>query len=218
MFHRDRVSSMMISSPLTPTFGWLSRSTSERWPPKAETPSLSPFFDGSRFGVPSKRTSHGDREPATGRLLWTHGESRCQDLGAPLPYPWRERAKPLEGRVEAAHLDVVGCGLWVVGCGLWVVGCGLCVVGSYVGSRALVSFDTHFVDHPGKRSPLKIMVMKWTPRDFKHWWRFLIHRGSFTRAQQGAEGSGRPSFWGGKMATLNTLVSVENIFFVRNNC
>ncbi len=70
-----------------------------------------------------------------------------------MPYPWRERAKPLEGRVAAAHLDVVGCGLWVVGCGL-------CVVGSCVGSRALVSFDTHFVDHPGKQFPLKIMVMK----------------------------------------------------------
>jgi hypothetical protein len=31
--------------------------------------------------------------------------------------------------VAAAHLDVVGFGLWVVGCGLWVVGCGLWVVG-----------------------------------------------------------------------------------------
>jgi hypothetical protein len=57
--------------------------------------------------------------------------------------------------VAVAHLDVVGCGLWVVGCGLWVVGCGLWVVGSCVGSRVLVSFDTHFVDHPGKQFPLK---------------------------------------------------------------
>jgi hypothetical protein len=40
-----------------------------------------------------------------------------------MPYPWRDRAKPLEGRVVVAHLDVVKCGLWVVGCGLWVVGC-----------------------------------------------------------------------------------------------
>jgi hypothetical protein len=38
--------------------------------------------------------------------------------------------KQLEGRVVAAHLDVVSCGLWVVGCGLWVVGC-------VVGLRAL---------------------------------------------------------------------------------
>ncbi len=128
-FRRNCVSSMMIPSPLTLTFGWLSRLTSERQPPKAETPSLSLIFDGSRFSAPSKRTSRGDHKPATRRLLWTHGESRRQDLGAPLPYPWRERAKLLEGRVAAAHLDVVSCGLWVVGCGLWVVGGGLWVVG-----------------------------------------------------------------------------------------
>jgi hypothetical protein len=146
-FRRNCVSSMMIPSPLTPTFGWLLRVTSERRPPKAETPSLSLIFDESCFGAPSKRTSRGDREPATGRLLWTHGESRCQDLGAPLPYPWSERAKPLEGRVAAAHLDVVGCGLWVVGHGLWVVGCGLCC-----GLASAVSYDTHFVDHPDKHS------------------------------------------------------------------
>jgi hypothetical protein len=39
----------------------------------------------------------------------------------------------------AAHLDVVGCGLWVVGCD--------------VGLQALVSYDTHFVDQPCKRCP-----------------------------------------------------------------
>jgi hypothetical protein len=122
-FCRDRVSSMMIPSPLTLTFGWLLRLTSERRPPKAKTPSLSLIFDGLRFGAPGKRTSSSDCEPATGRLLWTHGESWRQDLGAPLPCPCRERAKPLEGRVAAAHLDVVSCGLWVVGCGFWVVGC-----------------------------------------------------------------------------------------------
>jgi hypothetical protein len=129
-FRCNRVSSMMIPSSLTPTFGWLSRLMFKWRPPKAKTPSLSLIFDGSRFGAPSKRTSHGDCEPATGRLLWTHGESWRQDLGSPLPYPWRERAKLLEGRVAVAHLDVVSCGLWVVGCGLWVVGC-------VVGSRAL---------------------------------------------------------------------------------
>jgi hypothetical protein len=127
----------MIPLLLTLTFGWLSRLMSKQWPPKAETPSLSLIFNGLHFSAPSKRTSCGDRKPATGRLLWTHGELWCQDLGAPLPYPWRERAKLLEGRVAAAHLDVVSCGLWVVGCGLWVVGCGLWVVGCAVGSQAL---------------------------------------------------------------------------------
>jgi hypothetical protein len=147
MFCRNCVSSMMIPSLLTLTFGWLLCLTSERRPPKAETPSLSLIFDGLHFGAPSKRTSCGDRKPATGRLLWTHGESRHQDLGVPLPYPWRERAKPLEGRVAAAHLDVVSCGLWVVGCGLSVVGCGL-----YCGLASALSYDTHFVDHPDKHS------------------------------------------------------------------
>jgi hypothetical protein len=130
MFCHNRVSSMMIPSLLTPTFGWLLHFMSEGRPPKAETPSLSLIFNGSRFGAPSKRTSHGNCEPTTGCLLWTHGELRRQDLGAPLPYPWRERAKPLEGRVAAAHLDVVGCGLWVVGYGLWVVlwACERCVL------------------------------------------------------------------------------------------
>jgi hypothetical protein len=126
-FRHYSISSMMIPSPLTATFGWCSCLASERWPPKPETPSLSLIFGGLRFGAPSKRTSRSDREPASGRLLWPHEESRCQDLGMPLPYPCRERAKPLEGRVAAAHLDVVSCGLWVVGCGLWVL-CGLWVV------------------------------------------------------------------------------------------
>jgi hypothetical protein len=39
------------------------------------------------------------------------GEARCQDLGVPLPYQWRERAKLLEGRVAvaAAHVGFVWC-------------------------------------------------------------------------------------------------------------
>ncbi len=100
----------MIPSLLTPTFGWLLHLMSERQPPKAETPSLSLFFDRSPFGAPSKGTSRGDHEPTTGHLLWNHGELRCQDLGAPLPYLWRERAKLLEGRVAAAHFGC--CVLW----------------------------------------------------------------------------------------------------------
>ncbi len=96
-FHCNCVSSIMIPSLLTPTFGWLLHLTSKRRPPKAKTPSLSLFFNGSCFGAASKGTSRGDRKPATGHLLWNHGESQRQDLGAQLPYPWRERAKPLDG-------------------------------------------------------------------------------------------------------------------------
>ncbi len=110
MFRCDCVSSIMIPSPLTPTFGWLLHLMSKWWPPKAKTQSLSLIFDGSDFGAPSKGTGCGDCKPATGHLLWTHGDSRHQDLGALLPYPWRERAKPLEGRVAAAHFGC--CVLW----------------------------------------------------------------------------------------------------------
>ncbi len=35
-----------------------------------------------------------------------YGKRRRQDLAAPLPYPWRERAKPLEGRAVKAHVGV----------------------------------------------------------------------------------------------------------------
>ncbi len=110
-FCRDCISSIMIPSLLTPTFGWLLCLTLERQPPKAVTPSLSLCFGGSCFGAPSKGTCCGDREPATGRLLLTHGESRRQDLGVPLPYPWRERARPLESRVAVAHFGC--CVLWL---------------------------------------------------------------------------------------------------------
>jgi hypothetical protein len=60
-FRCNCASPIMIPPLLTPTFGWLSCFTSKRRPPKAETPSLSLFFDGSHFGAPSsKGTSRGD--------------------------------------------------------------------------------------------------------------------------------------------------------------
>jgi hypothetical protein len=44
------------------------------------------------------------------------GEARRQDLGAPMPYQWRERAKPLEGRVAVAAAHVGCCVLCCVVC------------------------------------------------------------------------------------------------------
>ncbi len=44
------------------------------------------------------------------------GGVRHQDLGVPLPYQWRERAKPLEGRVAAAAAHVGCCVLCCVVC------------------------------------------------------------------------------------------------------
>jgi hypothetical protein len=115
---------MMIPSPLTPNFGWLLRLTSKRWPPKAKTPSLSLIFDGSRFGAPSKRTSRGDRKPATGCLLCGPMGSRgtkiwgrqCPTHGERGQSRWR-----VEWRLLILMLWVVGCGLGVAGCGLWVL-------------------------------------------------------------------------------------------------
>jgi hypothetical protein len=43
----------------------------------------------SKF-IPNKGTSHHVHKPSTGCLQQTHGEQRRNDLGAPLPYPWRE--------------------------------------------------------------------------------------------------------------------------------
>jgi hypothetical protein len=97
----------------TPTFGWLLCLMSERGPSKAETPTFYLFFDGLRFIAPSKGTSCNNREPAPGRLQRTHGVTRHQDLGVLLPYPWRESAKPLEGRVAAALFD---CCVYVCVC------------------------------------------------------------------------------------------------------
>ena len=37
-------------------------------------------------------------------LAWTHGEPQCLESGAPLLYPWRERAKPLKGRVVRCRI------------------------------------------------------------------------------------------------------------------
>jgi hypothetical protein len=54
--------------------------------------------------------------PMTCALRTLMGEARRQDLGAPLPYQWRERAKPLEGRVSAAVVHVGGMLCCVVCC------------------------------------------------------------------------------------------------------
>ncbi len=69
-------------------------------------PPISLFVDVSYLVAPNKGTSHPERKPSAGCLQRTHRERRRDDLGAPLLYPWRERAKLLEGWVAPAH---VGC-------------------------------------------------------------------------------------------------------------
>jgi hypothetical protein len=61
----------------------------ERRPPKANAPSFSLFFDVASKFIPNKGTSHRVRKPSA-RLQQTHSEQWRDDLGAPLPYLWRE--------------------------------------------------------------------------------------------------------------------------------
>ncbi len=53
-FCRDCVSSIMIPSPLTPTFSWLLHLTSKQRPPKAKTPSSSLIFWWVGFWCPKQ--------------------------------------------------------------------------------------------------------------------------------------------------------------------
>jgi hypothetical protein len=79
---------------------------------------LSLFFYVSCFVTPNKGNSHRKCKPSAGCLQWTNKEQRCNDLGMPLPYPWWERAKPVEGRVAGAH---VGCHVLWLCCVVWCV-------------------------------------------------------------------------------------------------
>jgi len=81
--------------------------------PKAETPPLSLFFEGLRFGASNKETNNGESAINAVSLVWAHREQRRQDIGPWQMLSWRERPKPLEGRAAAAH---VGCCVVVVFC------------------------------------------------------------------------------------------------------
>ncbi len=62
------------------------------------------FFNGVCVSIPNKGTGRGTTKPDHRRLAWDHRRPQRHVLWAPLTYPWRERAKPLEGRVAAAHV------------------------------------------------------------------------------------------------------------------
>jgi hypothetical protein len=102
----------------TPTFGWLLCCPTNRWPPKAEVTSLSLIFNMLRFGTPNEGRNSNESAPNAAHLVWAHRDQRCQDLGPWRMLPWQKMAKPLEGRVMAAH----------VGCCLFCVFCALCCV------------------------------------------------------------------------------------------
>jgi hypothetical protein len=66
-------------------------------PLKAETPSLSLFFDGLHFGTPNKGTNNGESATNAASLVWAHREQQRQALGPWWMLPWRERARSAEG-------------------------------------------------------------------------------------------------------------------------
>ncbi len=65
------VSSEIPSPPLTLSSSWLLCQIIERWPPKADAPPISLFYDACCFVAPNKGTSHRDCKPSAGRLQWT---------------------------------------------------------------------------------------------------------------------------------------------------
>ncbi len=93
-FRHNWVSSIMIPSPLTPTFGWLLRLTSKQRPPKPEIPFLSLFFEGSCYGAPSKGPAVAIMHPPPGAC--------CGPWGVTAPRFGGATALPMEREGKAA--------------------------------------------------------------------------------------------------------------------
>jgi hypothetical protein len=62
----------------------------EQRPLKANAPFISLCIDVASKFIQNKGTSHCVRKPSTGHLQQIHREQRSNDLGALLPYPWKE--------------------------------------------------------------------------------------------------------------------------------
>ena len=93
--------------PLMPALGWLLCLPFKCWPLKAKAPFRLYFSTCVVFCPPNKSTNSSTTKPDHRCLAWDHRRPRGHVLWAPLTYPWIERAKPLEGRVMAAHFVVV---------------------------------------------------------------------------------------------------------------
>ncbi len=83
--------------PQMPTFGWLLCCPTKRWPPKAKVTSLSLIFDVLHFSAPKEGKNSNKSTPNAARLVWAHRDQRRQDLDPWWMFPWRERAKAVEG-------------------------------------------------------------------------------------------------------------------------
>ena len=108
-FHPPRAISPNSLPLLMPTLGWLLCFPFKFWPLKAKATPNTLFFDGVCVGILNRGTGHGTTKPDHGRLAWDHRRPRRHVLWAPLTYPWRERAKPLEGRGWRLMMVVVVC-------------------------------------------------------------------------------------------------------------
>jgi hypothetical protein len=73
---------------------------------QGQGPAFLSFFDGACIGSPNKGTNHGADKLDCTHLEPAYGKRWCHELAAPLPYPWREMAKLLEGRAAEAHFGV----------------------------------------------------------------------------------------------------------------
>ncbi len=91
------------------SLGWLLYLPFKFWPLKAKATPMALFFDEVCSGVSNEGTGRGATKPEHGHLAWDHRRLQHHVLWVLLTYPWRERAKPLEGRLAAAHFGWMLC-------------------------------------------------------------------------------------------------------------
>ena len=113
MLHPPLGTSSMSTLPQLSIAGWLLCLPFKFQPLKAKAPFGIYFLTCVVLHPQNKSTNSGATKPDHGCLAWDHRRPRRHVLWAPLTYPWRERAKPVEGRTVAAH---VGCCVFCVLC------------------------------------------------------------------------------------------------------
>ncbi len=166
MFRPGRAPSPISFLPQTPTFGWLLRCLTKRWPPKAEVTSLSLIFDVLHFNAPNKGTNSNGSAPNAARLVWAHRDQRRQDVGPWRMLPWWKIAKPLEGRAMAAHVGYcVLCFLCFVLCSSGLLATG--VVENWCRHKQncwlLCNHNIKSTTKPPQCNDMYIILLVWEP-------------------------------------------------------
>ena len=114
VLHPPPATFSMFTLPQLSIAGWLLCLPFKFWPLKAKAPFCLYFLACVVLRPQNKSTNSGTTKPDHGRLARDHRRPLCHVLWVPLTYPWRERSKPLEGRVAASH--VVCCCVFCVLC------------------------------------------------------------------------------------------------------